>query len=146
MPDPNLNAGNFTRDFTPLNEIDILWITAGLGCDGESIAMTAATQPSVEDLVLGAIPGIPKIKLHNPVFAYANGDEFLKSFYLGAAGKLDPFILIRRLDPQRRDQSANGVLPKSEGYFLMQTIRGRASLNLYLCYRGRHIEQTAQIL
>jgi len=34
---------------TPLNtnllkEIDILWITAGLGCDGESIAMTAATQ------------------------------------------------------------------------------------------------------
>ena len=27
-------------------EIDILWITAGLGCDGESIAMTAATQPT----------------------------------------------------------------------------------------------------
>jgi len=34
-------------------KIDILWITAGLGCDGESIAMTAATQPSIEDLVLG---------------------------------------------------------------------------------------------
>ena len=31
----------------PLKEIDILWITAGLGCDGESIAMTAATQPSI---------------------------------------------------------------------------------------------------
>lgn len=93
-----------------LNEIDILWITAGLGCDGESIAMTAATQPSVEDLVLGAIPGIPKIKLHNPVFAYENGDEFLKDFYLGAAGQLDPFILI-----------IEGSIPneanKTEGYW-----------------------------
>jgi len=37
----------------PLKEIDILWITAGLGCDSESIAMTADTQPSIEDLVLG---------------------------------------------------------------------------------------------
>ena len=66
---------------TLLKEIDILWITAGLGRDGESIAMTAATQPSIEDLVLGGIPGIPRIKLHNPVYAYENGEEFLKDFY-----------------------------------------------------------------
>ena len=45
-----------------LKEIDTLWITAGLGCDGESIAMTAATQPSIEDLILGGIPGIFRIK------------------------------------------------------------------------------------
>ena len=70
-----------------VEEIDILWLTAGLGCDGESIAMTAAAQPSIEDLVPGGIPGIPRIKLHNPVCAYENGDEFLKDFYLGAAGK-----------------------------------------------------------
>ena len=36
-------------------EIDILWITAGLGCDGDTIAITAATQPSIEDIVRGAI-------------------------------------------------------------------------------------------
>jgi hypothetical protein len=30
-------------------EIDVLWITAGLGCDGDTIAMTAATQPSLEN-------------------------------------------------------------------------------------------------
>jgi len=30
----------------PITEIDVLWITAGLGCDGDTIAMTAATQPS----------------------------------------------------------------------------------------------------
>lgn len=32
----------------PVRELDVLWITAGLGCDGESIAMTAATQPRVK--------------------------------------------------------------------------------------------------
>lgn len=43
--------------------IDDLWIAAGLGCDGDTIAITAATQPSLEELVLGAIPGIPKVRL-----------------------------------------------------------------------------------
>ena len=77
------------EDAEPLKEIDIIWITAGLGCDdGESIAMTAAAHPSIEDLVLGAIPGIPRIKRHNLVHAYENGEEFLKDFYLGAAGEI----------------------------------------------------------
>ena len=44
------------RDTPPFPEIDVLWITAGLGCDGDTIAMTAATQPSIEDMVLGGIP------------------------------------------------------------------------------------------
>ena len=56
--------------------------------------MTAATQPSIEDLVLGAIPRIPKVNLHNPVLAYENSDEFMNFLYLAEAGKLDPFILI----------------------------------------------------
>jgi hydrogenase small subunit len=78
----------------PIGEIDILWITAGLGCDGDTIAMTAATQPSIEDLVLGAIPGIPKVRLHNPFLAYESGDEFLQRFHLAAEGRLGPFILV----------------------------------------------------
>ncbi len=39
-----------------IEQIDILWITAGLGCDGDTIAMTAATQPSIEDVVMGGDP------------------------------------------------------------------------------------------
>jgi hydrogenase small subunit len=35
-------------------EIDILRITAGLGCDGDTVAMTTATLPSLEDVLLGA--------------------------------------------------------------------------------------------
>ena len=41
-----------------VKEIHVLWITAGLGCDGDSVSITAATQPSIEDVVLGAIPGL----------------------------------------------------------------------------------------
>jgi hydrogenase small subunit len=77
-----------------ITEIDILWITAGLGCDGDTIAITAATQPSLEDIVVGAIPGIPKVNFHNPVLAYQNGDEFMARFELAAAGTLEPFILV----------------------------------------------------
>ncbi|MBV8900754.1 MAG: hydrogenase expression protein HypE [Verrucomicrobia bacterium] len=78
----------------PITEIDVLWITAGLGCDGDTIAMTAATQPSIEDLVLGSIPGIPKLHFHNPVLAYEVGEDFMKFFYEADAGRLDPFILV----------------------------------------------------
>ncbi len=35
----------------PIKEIHVLWITAGLGYDGDTIAMTAATQPSIEDIL-----------------------------------------------------------------------------------------------
>jgi len=93
-----------------LTEIDVLWITAGLGCDGDTIAMTAATQPSLEDLMFGALPFVPKIKLHNPFLAYENGEEFMRVFHQAAEGKLTPFILV-----------IEGSIPneknKSEGYW-----------------------------
>ena len=56
--------------------------------------MTAATQPSLEELVLGAIPWIPKVRLHNPFLSYENGDEFVQIFRKAAEGKLKPFILV----------------------------------------------------
>jgi hydrogenase small subunit len=77
-----------------ITEIDVLWITAGLGCDGDTIAMTAATQPSIEELILGALPFVPKIKLHNPFLSMENGEEFMAIFHRAAAGKLSPFILV----------------------------------------------------
>ena len=38
--------------------IHVLWINAGLSCDGDSVALTAATQPSIEEIALGALPGL----------------------------------------------------------------------------------------
>ena len=62
-----------------LAELDILWITAGLGCDGDTIAMTAATQPSIEDIVGGGLPWIPKVNLYHPFLAYDVGEDFLEA-------------------------------------------------------------------
>src|SRR3954452_5675816 len=76
------------------HEVHVVWITAGLSCDGDTISRTAATQPSIEDLVLGALPGVPPIRLHNPVLAYENGADFLKVFHEAAAGRLRPFVLV----------------------------------------------------
>lgn len=93
-----------------ISEVHILWTTAGLGCDGETIAMTAAMQPSLEDILFGALPGIPKVHLHNPVLAFANGDDFLKPFHEAAHGRLAPFFLV-----------VEGSIPnetnKQEGYW-----------------------------
>ncbi|MGA7318154.1 MAG: hydrogenase expression protein HypE, partial [Silvibacterium sp.] len=59
--------GRVTQKAPAVAEVHIVWITAGLGCDGDSVSITAATQPSIEDVLLGAIPGLPKVHLHNPV-------------------------------------------------------------------------------
>ena len=74
--------------------VHVLWITSGLGCDGDSIAMTAATNPTLEDLLRGSLPGIPPIVLYNPVFAFETGDDFMRAWYDAEAGKLDPFVLV----------------------------------------------------
>lgn len=93
-----------------MNEIDVLWVTAGLSCDGDTIAMTAATQPSIEELVNGAFPGVPKARLHNAVLARESGDAFMERFHRAARGELGEFILI-----------VEGSIPneanKSEGYW-----------------------------
>src|SRR6202140_4374126 len=102
--------GRVTQKPSPVAEVHILWITAGLGCDGDSVSITAATQPSIEDVLLGAIPGLPKVHLHNPVLAYEVGDEFMQYWYRAAEGKLNPFVLV-----------VEGSIPnekiKKEGYW-----------------------------
>ena len=78
-------------DGHPLN---VVWLTSGLGCDGDSISMTAATNPSLEELLQGAIPGVPPLIVYNAVFAYETGEEFVRAFHAAAAGRLEPFILV----------------------------------------------------
>src|ERR1700724_397148 len=94
MQESAFNHEDRSRQPLAIPEIDILWITAGLGCDGDTIAMTAATQPSIEEILLGGIPWIPKVRLHNPFLTYDNGAEFMEHFYSAAAGKTSPFFLV----------------------------------------------------
>lgn len=86
--------------------VDLLWLTAGLSCDGDSVAMTAATQPALEDLIAGVLPGVPRLRLHHPVLAYEVGDDFLDVFRRAAAGDLGPFILV--VEGSLPDEPAGG--------------------------------------
>jgi hydrogenase small subunit len=110
MADATEPYGRKTQRAPTIAAIDIFWLTAGLGCDGDSIAITAATQPSLEEVVLGALPGLPKVHLHHPILAYEVGDDFLKPWYRAQEGQLDPFLLV-----------VEGSIPneknKSEGYW-----------------------------
>ena len=98
----------------PANEtetvVHVLWLNAGLSCDGDSVSLTAATLPSVEDIALGALPGLPKVEFHWLLVDYRVGDDFMKWFWEADAGKLDPFVLVV-------EGSVANEQIKSEGYW-----------------------------
>ena len=50
--------GRRTQRAPAVKEVHVVWITAGLGCDGDSVSITAATQPSLEDVILGGNSGV----------------------------------------------------------------------------------------
>ncbi len=88
----------------------VIWMTTGLSCDGDSVGMTSATNPSLEDIITGAIPGMPRVVVHNPVLAFEQGDEFMQAWYDAEAGKIDPFVLI--LEGSLPNEKLSG-----DGYF-----------------------------
>jgi hydrogenase small subunit len=79
-----------------VEEVHILWISEGMSCDGDSVSVTAAGQPGIEDVLLGAIPGIPKVNLYNKVLSPTlGGEEFLLPFRQAVNDQLDaPFVLV----------------------------------------------------
>src|SRR4051812_27698970 len=83
-----------------------------MSCDGDSVSITAAGQPGIEDVLLGAIPGIPKVHLHNKVLSPTlGGEEFLAPFRQAARGELGaPFILV--IEGSIPNENING-----EGYW-----------------------------
>lgn len=78
----------------PLDKVYAFWL-AGMSCDGCTIAVAGATAPSVESLLLGSIPGLPKVILSHPVLAVDSGEEFVKTYHMAWEGKLDaPYVII----------------------------------------------------
>src|ERR1043165_1723879 len=56
----NVPYGRRTQKVPRISEVHVLWLNDGMSCDGDSVSITAASDPSIEDIVLGAIPGLPK--------------------------------------------------------------------------------------
>ena len=77
-----------------IEEVHAFWVAGG-SCDGCSIAAVGASSPSVEDLLRGVLPGMPKVVLHHPVLSVVAGEEFIHPFRLAARGELGhPFVVI----------------------------------------------------
>src|ERR1700753_3251204 len=79
--------------------LHILWMNGGLGCDGDSGALTAATPPSIEEIVLGALRGLPKVAVHWPLIDFECGpdqgaDTFIEWWHRADRGELEPFVLV----------------------------------------------------
>jgi hydrogenase small subunit len=92
-------------------EIDILWISEGMSCDGDTVSITASGSPSIEDVVTGMIPGLPTVRLHNKVLSPTlGGEEFLAPYRAAARGELAPFILV--IEGSIPNENING-----EGYW-----------------------------
>ena len=89
-------------------EAHVIWMTTGLSCDGDSVAMTSAVNRSLEDIVTQAIPGMPKVIVHNPVLAYENGPEFIEYWWRAERGELDPFVLVVEGSVPNEDLSGEG--------------------------------------
>jgi len=94
VPLTNSHTPTFGLERGLITEVHAFWL-AGMSCDGCSIAAVGAQNPTVEQLVSGSIPGLPKVVLHHPVLAVEAGETFIAPYRLAAEGKLGaPYVVI----------------------------------------------------
>ncbi len=78
----------------PIKVVHAFWL-AGMSCDGCTVAVTGATAPSVEDLLIGRLPGVPRVVLHHPVTSVEAGEAFVRNYEMAAQGELNaPYVVI----------------------------------------------------
>jgi hydrogenase small subunit len=78
----------------PLEKVVVYWL-GGMGCDGCTISTLGATEPSVEELMTGALPGIPVMVLHHYAASIESGDHFTHGLEKAEDGELDcPYVVV----------------------------------------------------
>lgn len=108
----------------PIQNVHVFWL-AGMSCDGCSIAVTGATNPGIEGLMLGIVPAMPKMILHHPVLSVEAGASFVQSFRDAADGHLeDPYVVV--FEGSVADER---IAQRTGGYFSamgMEAVSGEA--------------------
>ncbi|MBW3590416.1 MAG: hydrogenase expression protein HypE [Actinobacteria bacterium] len=93
MLGPVAKAGIQTR-LGPLEKIHVFWF-AGMSCDGCTVSVTGAQAPSLESLLLGAHPGLPRIILHHAAVNVESGPSYLRPHEQALRGELDaPYAIV----------------------------------------------------
>jgi hypothetical protein len=89
-----LETGGRSDTLGPLKKVYVFWLP-GMSCDGCTVSTIGATEPSIEELLTGALPGVPVMVLHHYQFQMESGDHFTYLLEQADAGALDaPFILV----------------------------------------------------
>ncbi|MFL5804353.1 MAG: hydrogenase expression protein HypE [Roseiflexaceae bacterium] len=71
----------------------VIWLGGG-GCDGCTMAVLGASSPGIEQVLLGAVPGVPPIELIHTALAVEAGAAYMARLEQAAAGQLTPFVLV----------------------------------------------------
>jgi hydrogenase small subunit len=89
-----LETGGRMDTLGPLKKVYVFWLP-GMSCDGCTVSTIGATDPSIEELLTGALPGVPVMVLHHYQFEMESGDHFTYTMEQAEAGALDaPYIIV----------------------------------------------------
>src|SRR5262245_25774854 len=76
-----------------LEAVHLIWLR-GAGCNGCTISMLSASEPGIEDLILGNVPDVPRVVVVHPELALESGDAFCVNLERAAEGEISPFVLV----------------------------------------------------
>lgn len=94
MPPPEAYKGVPSPNLGPLEKVYVIWL-AGASCDGCSISVLGATTPPLEDLMLGVVPGLPKLIVSHTALSIESGQEYLETLRKAWRGQLDaPYVCV----------------------------------------------------
>jgi len=76
-----------------LRKVYVLWL-GGASCEGCTVSVSGATHPKLEQLMTGAIPGLPRVELVHCLLSTESGAEWTANLLMAERGELDaPYII-----------------------------------------------------
>ena len=76
-----------------LEKVYVIWLAGG-SCDGCSISVLGATNPPLEHLLGGLVPGLPQLVLWHTALSYESGREYLEGLRAAERGELQPYVVV----------------------------------------------------
>ena len=77
----------------PLRKVYLIWLS-GASCEGCTVAATGGTHPRMEKLLVGAIPGLPRVELVHSLLSVESGSAWVENLRLAERGELDAPYLV----------------------------------------------------
>jgi hydrogenase small subunit len=77
----------------PVRKVYLIWLP-GASCEGCTVAASGGTHPRLEQLLTGAIPGLPRVELIHCLLSAEAGPAWTANLFMAERGELDaPYIV-----------------------------------------------------